>query len=89
MLDGDVLHPFAQQSSVWDDLWLEQDNGRALREFTVFYRDNEQSEANKAAVNDTCLFFMRMKTNTRCYQQHVDWANPSSRVKHVLDTSPS
>ena len=40
MLDGDVLHPFAQQSAVWDDLWLEQDNGRALREFTVFHRDN-------------------------------------------------
>jgi hypothetical protein len=86
MLDGDVLHPFAQQSAVWDDLWLEQDNGRALREFTVFYRDNEQSEADKAAVNDTCLFFMRMKANTRCYQQQVDWGSPSSRVKQVLDT---
>ena len=86
MLDGDVLHPFAQQSPVWDDLWLEQDNGRALREFTVFHRDNEPSgKADKAAVNDTCLFFMRMKANTRCYQQQVDWANPSIRVKHVLD----
>jgi hypothetical protein len=25
MLNGDVLHPFAPQSYMWDDLWLEQD----------------------------------------------------------------
>jgi hypothetical protein len=30
MLNGDVLHPFAPQSRVWGELWLEQDNGRAL-----------------------------------------------------------
>jgi hypothetical protein len=38
-------------------------------------------------VKDTCLFFMRMKANTRCYQQQVEWANPSTRVKQVLDTA--
>ncbi len=35
MLDGDVLHPFAPQHHLWDDLWLEQDKGWALRELTT------------------------------------------------------
>jgi hypothetical protein len=30
---------------------------------------------------------MKMKANTRCYQQQVDWANPPSRVKRVLDSA--
>jgi hypothetical protein len=51
MLNGDVLHPFVPQHEVWDDLWLEQDHGQALRSFTIFHRDREQSEADKAAVN--------------------------------------
>ena len=87
MLNGDVLHPFAPQQRDWDELWLEKDNGRALREFTIFYRDREQSEVDKAAINDVCIFFMKMKANTRCYQQQVEWANPSTRVRQVLDTA--
>jgi hypothetical protein len=87
MLNGDVLHPFAPQSVVWDELWLEQDNGQGLREFTVYHRDREQSEADKAAVNEACIFFMKMKANTRCYQQQVEWANPSTRVKQALDAA--
>jgi hypothetical protein len=87
MLNGDVLHPFAPQQRDWDELWLEQDNGRALREFTIYHRDREQSEADKAAVNEACIFFMKMKANTRCYQQQVEWANPSTRVKQVLDAA--
>jgi hypothetical protein len=71
----------------WDELWLEQDNGKALREFTIFHRDREQSAADKAAVNEMCVFFMKMKVNTRSYQQQVEWANPSSRVKQVLDSA--
>jgi hypothetical protein len=72
MLNGDVLHPFAPQSVVWDELWLEQDNDRALREFAIYHRDREQTEADKAAVNDMCVFFMKMKANTRSYQQQVE-----------------
>jgi hypothetical protein len=72
---------------MWDELWLEQDNGRALRDFTIYHRDGEQSEADKAAVNEACIFFMKMKVNTRCYQQQVEWANPSTRVKQVLDAA--
>jgi hypothetical protein len=87
MPNGDVLHPFAPQSVEWDELWLEQDNGKALREFTIFHRDREQSAADKAAVNEMCVFFMKMKVNTRSYQQQVEWANSSSRVKQVLDSA--
>ncbi len=87
MLNGDVLHPFAPQSVVWDELWLEQDNGRALREFAFYHRDREQSEADRAPVNEACIFFMKMKTSTHCYQQQVEWANPSTRVKQVLDAA--
>jgi hypothetical protein len=34
MPNGDVLQPFAPQDYRWDDLWLEQDQGKALREYT-------------------------------------------------------
>ncbi len=43
MPNEDVLHPFAPGSVAWDELWLEQDNGKALRVFTTFHRDKEQS----------------------------------------------
>jgi hypothetical protein len=58
MLNGDVLHSFQPQSELWDDLWLEQD-GQGLRVFADFHRANERSEADKAVVNETRLFFMR------------------------------
>ncbi len=87
MLNGDVLHPFAPQSRVWDELWLDQNQGRALRDITIFHRDREHSEADKTAVNEACIFFMKMKANTRCYQQKVEWANPLARVKQVLDAA--
>jgi len=87
MPNGDVLHPFAPGSVEWDELWLEQDNGRALREFNVFHRDKEHSAADKAAVNEICVFFMKMKANARSYQQQVEWANPPSQVKRVLDSA--
>jgi hypothetical protein len=38
-------------------------------------------------LNEACIFFMKMKANTRCYQQQVEWANPSTRVKQVLDAA--
>jgi hypothetical protein len=28
-----------------------------------------------------------MKASTRCYQQQVEWAHPSTRVKQVLDAA--
>jgi hypothetical protein len=87
MLNGDVLHPFAPQRRDWDELWLDQKGCKALRDLTIFHRDREQSEADKAAVNDVSLFFMRIKLNTRCYQQQVKWANPSTRIKQVLDAA--
>ena len=30
---------------------------------------------------------MKMKANARSYQQQVEWANPPSRVKQVLDSA--
>ncbi len=33
------------------------------------------------------LFFLKIKLNTRCYQQQVGWANPSTRIKQVLDAA--
>jgi hypothetical protein len=30
---------------------------------------------------------MRIKLNTRCYQQQVEWANSSTRIKQVLDAA--
>ncbi len=87
MPNGDVLHPFAPGSVEWDDLWLERNNGKALRVFTTFHRDKEQSAADKAAVNEIGVFFMKMKANARSYQQQVEWANPPSRVKQVLDSA--
>jgi hypothetical protein len=72
MLNGDVLHPFAPQRRDWDELWLDQSGSKALRDLTIFHHDREPSEADKAAVNDVSLFFMKIKLNTRCYQQQVE-----------------
>jgi hypothetical protein len=85
MPDGGVLHPFSPQHESWDDLWLELDG---CSHFTVNAKrliNKQVSEADKEAVREVCTFFMNMKKNTRAFQSRVDWKNPSSRVKAVLD----
>ncbi len=85
MLDGDVLHPFSQQNVTWDDLWLEQDNGSDLRVFVNGLRDKLVYDADKQAVSEVASFIMLLKKNTRSFQHKVDWKNPSSRVRTVID----
>jgi hypothetical protein len=68
MPNGDVLQPFAPQDYRWDDLWLEQDQGKALREFTQKLLSIEFSDDDKAAVKEVCAFFMNLKKNTRLFQ---------------------
>jgi hypothetical protein len=85
MLNGDGLHPFDPQHHLWDDLWLEQDQGAALPEFTLRLLRNEFSEIGKVAVKEVCDFFMILKKNTRLFQQHVDWKSPSLRIRSVMD----
>jgi hypothetical protein len=85
MPNGDVLHPFEPQNYMWDDLWLEQDQGKALREFTQNLLRNEFSEVDKAAGREVCAFFMNLKRNTRLFQQRVDWKSPSARIRSVMD----
>ena len=65
MPDGDVLHPFSPQHHSWDDLWLEQDQGWALRELTLKLTNAEFSDVDKIAVKEVCAFFMNLKKNTR------------------------
>ena len=85
MRNGDVLQPFAPQDYRWDDLWLEQDQGKALREFTHKLLSVEFSEVDKAAVREVGSFFMTLKRNTRLFQQRVDWKSPSTRIRTVMD----
>jgi hypothetical protein len=47
--------------------------------------NKQASEVDKDAVKDVCTFFMNMKRHTRSFQHRVDWKNPPSRVKTVLD----
>jgi hypothetical protein len=49
MPNGDVLHPFAPQNHLWDDLWLEQDQDKALREFTQKLLSYESSDVDRTA----------------------------------------
>ncbi len=72
MPNGDVLQPFAPQDYRWDDLWLEQDRGKELREFTEKLLSAEFSEVDKAAVKEVSAFFMNSKKNARLFQQLVD-----------------
>jgi hypothetical protein len=85
MPNGDVLHPFEPQNYRWDDLWFEQDQGKALREFTQKLLHNEFSEIDRAAVREVYAFFMNLKKNTRLFQQRVDWKSPNSRIRSVMD----
>jgi hypothetical protein len=79
------LHPFEPQNYRWDDLWLEQDQGRALREFTQNLLRDEFSEVDKAAVREVCAYFMNLKRNTRLFQKRVDWKSPSARIRSIMD----
>jgi hypothetical protein len=85
MLDGDVLHPFCPQGVAWDDLWLEQDQGNDLRVFVNGLRDKLVHDADKQAVSEVASFIMLLKKNIRAFQHKVDWKNPSSRVRTVID----
>ncbi len=85
MPNGQVLRPFAPQDFRWDDLWLEQDRGKALREFTEKLLIAEFCDVDKAAVKEVSAFFMNLKKNARLFQQQVDWKNPSPRVRSVMD----
>ncbi len=85
MPEGDVLHPFAPQSYLWDDLWLEQDGAVQFVILAKRYEKERAAEADRAAVREVCVFFMRMKQDTRLYQQKVDWRNPGTRLAGVLD----
>jgi hypothetical protein len=85
MRNGDVLQPFAPQDYRWDDLWLEQDQGKALREFTQKLLSMEFSEVDKAAVREVCAFFMNLKKHTRLFKQRVDWKSPTPRIRAVMD----
>jgi hypothetical protein len=85
MLNGDVLHPFCQQSVAWDDLWLEQDGVSDLRVFVNGLRSKLVNDADKQAVSEVASFIMLLKKNTRAFQHKVDWKSPSSRVRTVID----
>jgi hypothetical protein len=85
MPEGDVLHPFAPQSYLWDDLWLEQDGAAHFVIVAKRYEKEQVAEADRAAVREVCVFFMRMKQHTRLYQQQVDWRNPGPLLAGVLD----
>jgi hypothetical protein len=85
MPNGDVLHPFAPQSYLWDDLWLEQDGAAQFVTVAKRYEKEQSAEADKAAVREVCTFFMRMKLHTSLFQQKVDWRYPGSRLTDVLD----
>ncbi len=79
MPDEDVPHPFAPQHHQWDDLWFEQDQGKALREFTQKLLGSEYSDVDRTAVREVCTFFMNLKKNTRLFQQQIDWKSPERR----------
>ena len=85
MPEGDVLHPFTPQHYLWDDLWLEDNQGWALRELTQKLLSAEFSDVDKLAVKEVCAFFMNLKKNTKLFQQRVDWKSPSSRIRSVMD----
>ena len=84
MPNAEILHPFAQQNEKWDNLWI----GSASAHFTVNAKrlmNQEDNEADRDAVKDVCTFFTNMKRDTSMFQHRVDWKNPSTRIKTVLD----
>ncbi len=47
MPEGEVLHPFAPQRYLWDDLWLEQDGAA---HFVVVARQYEKEQVAEAVL---------------------------------------
>ena len=85
MPDGEVLHPFAQQNASWNALWLEHSNGAHFQAHARTLISQQASVPDKDAVKGVCTFFMNLRKNTCLFQHRIDWKNPSSRVKTVLD----
>jgi hypothetical protein len=85
MPNGEVLHPFAPQNADWDDLWLERDGNAHLQVNARRLINKQVSEPDKEAVTEVCAFFMNLKKNTSSFQSRIDWKNPFSRIKTVLD----
>jgi hypothetical protein len=48
-------------------------------------RNTLVTDADNIAIGEVSSFIMNMKRNTRFFQQRVDWKNPTSRVRTVLD----
>jgi hypothetical protein len=85
MPKGESLHPFAPQNEKWDDLWLQRDGSAHFLVNAKRLVNKQVSEVDKDVVKDVCTFFMNMKRSTCLFQHRVDWKNPSSRIKTVLD----
>jgi len=85
MAEGEILHPFAPQSYLWDDLWREQDGNAHFIVVARRFEKEQAAEADRAAVREVCTFFMRMKKHTSLYQQKVDWHHPGSLLAGILD----
>ncbi len=85
MPNGEVLHPFAPQNADWDDFWLELDVSALFHVNAKRLINKQVGEPDKDAVKEVDEFFMKMKKNTRSFQCRIDWKNPTTRVKTVLD----
>jgi hypothetical protein len=88
MPNGEVLHPFSPQDEKWDDLWLERD-GNA--HFTVNAKRliNKQVErTGQRSCEGSLHIFHAYEKGVRSFQHRVEWKNPSSRVKTVLEKLP-
>ncbi len=85
MPNGEVLHPFAQQSADWNALWLEQGNGAHFQVHARTLINQQVGVPDRDAVKSVCTFFMNLKKNTCLFQHRIDWKNPSNRVKTELD----
>jgi hypothetical protein len=85
MPNGEILHPFSPQDKDWDDLWISRDGGGHFAVEAKRLISQQVGEADTKAVKDVCAFFMNLKKDTCRFQTLVDWSNPSSRIKTVLD----
>ncbi len=56
MPEGEVLHPFAPQHFLWDDLWLEQDGAAQFVVVAKRYEREQVTEVDKAAVREVSFF---------------------------------
>ncbi len=85
MPNGEILHPFSPQDKDWDDLWISRDGDGHFAVDAKHLINQQVGEADTKAVKDVCAFFMNLKKDTCRFQTLVDWSNPSSRIKTVLD----